>query len=291
MAEIKTINLTPRGNNMPYIILSSWVIIFSCFLFLPQKAYPVDGKIKELQMVIEAFEKNYSQKDKLQSIQKTTDASSVKKDIKKKIRPVGLPIYTPPRRGAPVGRVAGGTRGIFDEYPSLLCVITPDHTAMTIRDQPHFFWFLRELTSYPIELTVIEDQAIYPVLETRIRSPERTGFQDIRLADYGTYLKQDLVYKWFVTIVPDQERRSKDILAWGAVRYIEISNELKRRLLKFDKLTLASLYATAGIWYEAFSEISALIETSPNDLELRKKRNALLEQIGFSEIEKYDSEN
>ena len=276
---------------MPYLILSSWIIIFSYFLFLPQKAYPVDEQNKKLQMVIEAFEKNYSQKDKSQTIQKTTDASGVKKDRKKKTSPVGMPIYTPPRRGAPVGRVAGGTRGILDEYPSLLCVITPDHTAMTIRDQPHFFWYLRELTPYPIELTVIEDQAIYPVLETRIRSPERPGFQDIRLADYGTYLKQDLVYKWFVTIVPDEERRSKDILAWGAVRYIEISDELKRRLLKFDKLTLASLYATAGIWYDAFSEISALIEISPNDLELRRIRNALLEQINLSEIAKYGIEN
>jgi hypothetical protein len=291
LAEIKKINSIHRGNNMLFFILSSWITIFSFFLFLPQKGYPVDDEIQELKMVIEAFEKKYSQKGKLQLIQKTTDASGVKKDRNKKIRPVGVPIYKPPRRGAPVGRVAGGTRGIFDEYPSLLCVIAPDHTAMTLRDQPHLFWFLRDLTSYQIELTVIEDQAIYPVLEARIRSPERPGFQDIRLADYGIYLQQDIVYKWFVAIVPDQERRSKDILAWGAVRYIEISNELKRRLLKFDKLILASLYATAGIWYDAFSEISALIAISPNDLELRENRNTLLEQIGFSEIAKYDTKN
>jgi hypothetical protein len=288
MEKNKRINKIPGVINMSYITFSARIIIAGCFLFSPQKGFPADEQMRELQRVVEALENKTSQYDQLQSPSKITESSDIKPARKKKSPPVGMPIYKPPRRGAPVGRVAGGTRGILDEYPSILCVITPDHTALTIQDQPQLFWFLRELTNYPIELTIIEDQAIFPMLETRIDSPEQPGIQSIRLNDFGMHLKKDTVYKWFIAIVPDPNRRSKDILAWGAVRYMEISDELKEKLLQFDKVTALNIYASAGIWYDAFSELSELIKISTNDIDLIDKRNALLEQIGLLEITKYE---
>ena len=273
---------------MSYFTFSGRIIIAGLILFLPQKGFPEDEQMRELQRIVDVFENRNSQYDQLQSPSKFTKPSDIKPTKKKKAQPVGMPIYKPPRRGAPVGRVAGGTRGILDEYPSLLCVITPDHTALTIKDQPELFWFLRELTNYPIELTIIEDQAIFPVLETRIDSPEQPGIQSIRLTDIGMHLKKDTVYKWFIAIVPDPNRRSKDVLAWGAVRYMEISDELKEKLLQFDKVTTLNIYASAGIWYDAFAELSELIQISVNDVDLIRKRNALLEQIGLLEITKYE---
>jgi hypothetical protein len=269
---------------MPYFSFLVWLVIAIWFLFLPQKSFAIDEQMQELRRVVAAFENKNDQKDQLQIPSKIRDSSNKKPARKKKSRPVGLPIYKPPRRGAPVGRVAGGTRGILDEYPSMLCALTPDHTALTTKDQPQFFWFLRELTNYPIEFTVIEDQAIFPVLETRIESPVRPGIQSIRLGDFGIQLKKDTVYKWFIAIVPDLDRRSRDILAWGAVRYLEIPDELKKKLLQFDKITVVNVYASAGIWYDTFAELSELIKNSANDVVLINKRNALLEQIGLLEI-------
>lgn len=127
-------------------------------------------------------------------------------------------------------------------------------------------------------------QAIYPLLETRLSAPAQPGIRTIRLADYGVHLQQGLVYKWFIAIIPDPNRRSKDILAWGAVKYIEIPDELKAKLSLLDKAIASNIYAAAGIWYDAFAEISALIDNSPHDVNLRKKRDALLEQIGLPQI-------
>jgi hypothetical protein len=200
------------------------------------------------------------------------------------IMPNAVPVYMPPIRGAPVGRVAGGTRGILDEYPSDLCVISPDHTAMTIRRQPALYWFLREKTVHPVELTIIEEQAIDPLLETRIDRPLHAGIQKLQIADYGISLKQDVTYKWFISIVPDPNHRSKDTLAWGAVRYISISDDLVQKLSLLDKKASVDVYARAGIWYDAFACISDLIRSDPNDSTLVEMYRALLEEVGLSQI-------
>ena len=263
---------------------SVWIIIAVSIFLMPQMGLPAGEQIKELRELVEALQNAESLTDQPQDSPEITEPSDKTPANIKKPPAAGMPVYQPPRRGAPVGRVAGGTRGILDEYPSLLCVITPDHTGLTTQDQPQLFWFLRELTNYPIELTIIEDQAIYPLLETRIDSPGQPGIQSIRLTDFGINLRKDLVYKWFIAIVPDPDRRSKDVLAWGAVRYMEISDELKEKLLQLDKLTALNIYASAGIWYDAFAVVSELIKISTDDVELIKSRNALLAQIGLSEI-------
>ncbi len=273
---------------MSYFTLATRIIIAGLFLFLPPKSFSEDNQMKELQRLVEVAANKSRQSNQMQ-FPTESKALTDKRPAKKRRAPsAGMPVYKPPRRGAPVGRVAGGTRGIFDEYPSLLCVITPDHTALTIQDQPELFWFIKDLTPFPIELTIIETQAISPLLETRIASPAQPGIQSIRLSDMGIHLKKDIEYQWFIAIVPDPGRRSKDVLAWGAVRYMEVSDALKTKLQQFDKVTAIDIYASAGIWYDAFSELSESIKTSENDTDLKIIRNALLEQIGLLDITKYE---
>jgi len=48
---------------------------------------------------------------------------------------VSAPVYRPPKRGAPGGRVGGGTRG-FQREVFVLSVLAPDHTGLTVSEQP-----------------------------------------------------------------------------------------------------------------------------------------------------------
>lgn len=206
------------------------------------------------------------------------------------IAPVGMPVYRPPLRGAPVGRIAGGSRGIMDEYPILLVVLSPDHTGLTTQEQPSLYWFLAEMMPYPIELTIIEEQAIYPILETRIASPQQPGVQRISLADYNVRLKTEVKYKWFVALVPDQARRSKDILAWGEIQRVEPTAKLQKELAEMGRVRSPYVYAEEGLWYDAFAAVSDLINTAPDEVAFRKQRAALLEQVGLPQIAQYDME-
>ena len=171
----------------------------------------------------------------------------------------------------------------------MLCVLTPDHTALTTREQPSLYYYLGKKTKYPIELTVIEDREIRPLLETRFVSPEAPGIQAIHLRDYDLRLVKDKVYKWFVSIIPDPVRRSKDILAWGAIKRIAIPESVRPKIAGSEKELVPQIYAEAGIWYDAFAEISNLIETHPGNREFRRQRAALLEQVSLAEIAQLDS--
>ena len=97
-------------------------------------------------------------------------------------------------------------------------------------------------------------------------------------------LSPGAAYRWFVAVVPDADRRSKDILAGGAIERVETPDELKAKLTQTANKESPSVYAEAGIWYNALRAISDLIEAAPQDQELQKQRAAMLAQVGLPSI-------
>ena len=200
-------------------------------------------------------------------------------DVTKKITSTPLvPVYKPPVRGAPGGRVGGGTRGTDQTF--VLSVVAPNHTGLTTQEQPELFWYLSKAISTPMEFTVMDDQGVKPLIETSLGIPSQPGIQRVRLADYGVRLEPGKHYEWFVALVIDPDKRSKDVLAGGAIERVERS-EAQASMSVTD---LASFYADHGIWYDAIAAVSNLIEATPNDSALRRQRAALLEQAGLQEI-------
>jgi len=162
--------------------------------------------------------------------------------------------------------------------------LAPDHSGFTTKEQPSLYWFISNSTSLPVELTVMDPQGVEPILETRISAPVQAGVHRIRLSDYNVRLAPGAAYRWFVTVVPDADRRSKDILAGGAIERIEVSAELKAKLAQANKSDLPSIYAEAGLWYDTVAAISELIEAAPQDEALRQQRTALFSQVGLTGI-------
>src|SRR5215472_6614606 len=196
---------------------------------------------------------------------------------------VQAPVYTPPKRGAPGGRVGGGTRGPQRDV-FVLSVLAPDHSGFTTSEQPSLYWFISSSTSLPVELTVMDPQGVQPILETRLPSPVTAGIHRILLSDYNVRLAPGGAYLWFVSVVPDADRRSKDITAGGAIERVEMPVGLKAKVAQAAKSDLPSVYAEAGIWYDTVTAISELIEAAPQDQALHKQRTALLSQVGLTGI-------
>jgi hypothetical protein len=213
----------------------------------------------------------------------TQQPPSVESQGKLQVTTVAAPLYKPPLRGAPGGRVGGGTRGAEREL-FVLSVLAPDHTGLTISEQPSLYWFISSLSSFPIEVTVVDPRASQPALETRIAPPIQPGVHRIRLGDHGVRLAPGVAYRWYVAVVPDVGRRSKDILAGGTIERVERPESLAARLAHAGPAELPSLYAEAGLWYDALGAISELIERAPNDPALRKQRAAMAAQVGLPEI-------
>ena len=194
-----------------------------------------------------------------------------------------MPVYKPPLRGCPAGRVGGGTRGIKTEQPTLIA-LTPDHVALTVQEKPSFYWYLSKPTEFKLEFVLIDNNAVKPLIEKQITTPIQNGINCVRLADLNVRLAPGMQYKWFIVLVLDPEHRSKDIIASGAIERVEIPQALQRKLAQASKVEALYLYAENGIWCDAMSTISELIDAAPNDVNLRKMRASLLEQVGLSEV-------
>ncbi len=239
----------------------------------------LSGMILALLFVITAAASDMD-KQKKEEKEKAPPRKTTQKKTQKENNP---PIYKPPLRGAPAGRVAGGTRGMDQEIP-YLCLIVPEHIGLTISPQPVLYFYQSQLSPFPIEFTLIRKQGITPVVETRIDPPKKPGIQSVRLADFGAHLETGILYKWFIALVPDPMHRSKDILAAGGIELIPKPEKIKDRLSQAQASEIPYIYAESGLWYDAFHSLSSQIEKSPDDMDLKSHRASLLEQIGLEQV-------
>jgi hypothetical protein len=170
----------------------------------------------------------------------------------------------------------------------ILSVLAPGHTGLTVREQPDLYWFASEVVTNPVELTLTLEKGDSPVLEKRLPIPTHAGVQRVRLSDYGVKLIPGERYNWSIALVLDPKRRSKDVIAVGAIERVERAG--------FDHATLAAApttesfyrFAADGLWYDAVMTISELIESAPADAVLRKHRAELLDQVDLSEVGNFD---
>jgi hypothetical protein len=251
---------------MKYVKIAAWGALAGLTLMIPLSSVALDDEEgKPMRQVVES------------SNQQLAAAAN-------------MPVYTPPDRGSPAGRVGGSSRGedCSSGKDLMLSVLVPDHTGLTVRDQPSLYWYLSGSTTCPIELTIRDDQAIQPLLEKRISAPVHPGVQRIQLADYNIHLPLDVPYRWYVALVVDPERRSKDIITGGVIERVAFPEALRAQLDRGGKTQAPSIYAQEGLWYDALTSISELIDAAPNDRVLRQQRASLLEQVGLPEIAEQD---
>lgn len=198
-----------------------------------------------------------------------------------------MPIYVPPKHGVPGGRRGGRTRGPGKDQIIMLS-LSPDHTGLTVQEQPTLYWFLSKTITAPIEFILYDGRSVFPRLEVRLSPSDKPGVQRLRLSDYRAHLLPGVKYEWTIALVLDPKQRGKDIVAGGVIEHQAPPAELAEKLAQAGKTEAPYLYAEAGFWYDAVGAISDLIDATPDDPFLRKQRASLLEQVGLSEIAQYD---
>lgn len=208
--------------------------------------------------------------------------SSKTSPVKKE--PAGTPTYKPPLRGAPAGRVGGGTRGATERESFALQVLTPDHIGYTSNEQPCLYWYISKSVTHPVEMTITERNAIQPLFTKDIAGPAKGGIQEFCLADYGVHLKPEVPYKWFVALVTDKSDRSKDILAGGMIKRVEASQILHDKLTSKESVPRYFVYAEEGYWFDSLESITKDIDRLPTNKDLLMQRAALLQQVGLIEV-------
>jgi hypothetical protein len=197
-------------------------------------------------------------------------------------RPEGLPVYTPPRRGAPKTRVGGGTRGLAPgtDAGEMLAVLSPPQMGQTQQAQPTLYWFLSTPDAGPVELALTSAQAVAPLWRISIEGPLNAGIHAVSLRDHNVVLEDGVEYQWSVAIVRDPDRRSRDLVAIGTLERVAARPTP-------DGAEAVFSLAERGLWYDALQQIEELIAQSTDDPKLREYRAALLDQAELGRVAQY----
>lgn len=199
-----------------------------------------------------------------------------------------VPVYKPPKRGAPGGRVGGGTRGEYDLYLTARVLAPGQVRGLTSQDQPELYWYISKVTEVPIEFTLIDEESIAPLIEKKLPAPTKAGIQRIQLSDFGFRLSPDKMYRWSIALVLDPDHRSKDIIASARIQRALPSEIPTTRLGQVDAVEATFIHAEAGLWYDAIAAISQAIRESPEATRFHQMRGALLEQVDLGEVAGFD---
>jgi hypothetical protein len=194
-----------------------------------------------------------------------------------------IPVYVPPKRGAPLARVGGGSRGVDDNLP-YISVITPEHAGFTSKSQPVLYWYISDAMKTRFEFALINEDDIDPMVEVTSEQEMKAGLNSMNLADHGVSLESGVSYQWSVALVADANKRSSDIVSSGQIEFLELTAAQKADLEAASAEERVRILAREGYWYDAFDALSELIASDPGNNELRTQRAALLEQIGLPEV-------
>jgi hypothetical protein len=199
----------------------------------------------------------------------------------------GAPIvYVPPSRGRARHTAGAGTRGPTQNPPRVAVLAPRDHVGLTTSAHPRLYWHLSETTATRIELTVVDDEATDPLLELSLPGPVAAGVHALDLGALGIALEPNKTYRWFVAVVHDPLRRSRDELAEGAIERVAAPTGAKsagaaatdRERKASDRRANALAQARAGFWYDALAGLEEALAEDPTDAGLRADRTALLAQ-------------
>ncbi len=189
-----------------------------------------------------------------------------------------LPAYKPRKERIPHARIGGSARGSEPGDPALVA-LAPDHVGLTLKSDPSLCWFLSQPTTQPLTFTILDSRGIKPILETA-QAPSRPGLQCVHLKDVGITLKEREQYRWFITLVLDPDKPSRDIVSGGMIERIPFSEGCALGLPCSWTCELDAVYQYAenGLWYDAIACLHELITANPDDPLLQRVLDHLLKQ-------------
>lgn len=195
-----------------------------------------------------------------------------------------VPDWLPRRSGTRAARVGGATRGATQDVTVHALVPQYDAAALTLSAEPTLYWHVSETTPYSVNFTLVDPDAIDPLVDVTLPGPFASGVHAVDLTAHSAKLESGKQYYWFVAVMPNPERRSADIIARGAVERVEADPALQSALEEAADRDRVDTLAREGIWYDALEALTTEMERNPDETAPRIRRNALLEQVGLIEL-------
>jgi len=206
---------------------------------------------------------------------------------------LGLPAQantqdTSVRQGLPTRRISGGSRS-----PSNACLSTPnqpvialipeDNVGLTLQERPTF-WFsmpgVNQDRTLEFGLFSEEGELLY---QKNFQPAESAGVTNITLPAAAPTLDTEKNYRWYLSVVCNQESRAEDLVVTGWVRRIQVTNELQQQLTVATEQERLALFETTEIWFDKLTALAELRRRHPSN-QLDQYWTALFESVDLPQV-------
>lgn len=134
-----------------------------------------------------------------------------------------------------------------------------------------------------MEFSLIIENQPAPVLELALNG-RRSGLGSIDLPKFGVKLDEKVQYRWYVSLVPDPETRSKDVVATGVIEFVQAQASCRNRLNGMTTIERVAAYGAEGMWYDALECAARNYKVQNPDPELNQVLQQLLKDAGLSQV-------
>ena len=216
--------------------------------------------------------------------------------------------YIPPSGKSTRSSQGSGSRGCQQSLPQdLVTLLIPakDYVGQTTSGHPTFFWHLSQPISVPLRFTLVEPGVAKPLFVKQIDSPQ-VGTMQLALPKELPELVSGRTYGWSVTLACNSRRPSANPYFYSWIERVPTTPALEQQLAAVNSISnspeqtpslgsassqddatperlRASIYAGAGLWYDALAAISTTQAAKPTPPVQEDFLN-LLDQVGLTEV-------
>lgn len=188
--------------------------------------------------------------------------------------------FVPPDRGLPGRREGGGTRGGCPlQQPGLTALMPESNLAKTLALDPTLFWYMPQNPGMTAEFVLLGPDNV-EIYKTLVTLPPEAGVVGLSLP-HDKQLELNQPYRWYFSLICNPLDRSADAFTSGWVERVELTAELSDARAVSPAADLPQLYAKAGLWQDALSELARLRQADPDDPALLAQWRALLQSVGL----------
>ncbi|HAA30849.1 MAG TPA: hypothetical protein DCE56_28080 [Cyanobacteria bacterium UBA8553] len=226
--------------------------------------------------------------------------------------------FVPPVTRNPRTSQGAGSRGGCEQSSipaeDLVTLLIPskDYIGQTTSSHPSFFWYLSESVSVPMQFTLRESGVSKPLYQKQLDSP-RPGIIQLEIPKDRNGLVPGKSYGWSVTLVCNAKRPSVNPFFYSWIERVPTTPALEQKLAMAnpnsnalnqmrlsekssgDRHSLlktmrerASIYAQAGLWFDALASLSKAQSVNSSESFVREDFLSLLNQVGLTEVVKQE---
>ncbi|MBK1990355.1 DUF928 domain-containing protein [Sphaerospermopsis aphanizomenoides BCCUSP55] len=181
--------------------------------------------------------------------------------------------------------VGAATRGssCLENQQEITPLLPVNKSGLTFNDRPTFFVHIPLTQLQTAEFSIIDAQKKI-IYKTNLTLPQTSGIISFTLPQNSPPLKVNTSYRWYLTLICDSEDSSTNPYVEGLVKVIPADVQLSDSLAKADLLQKPTLYAQAGIWYEALANLVKLRCTQPDNLTVQQNWQEFLASVELNNI-------